>query len=282
MHLMLAMLVMSLAAMVVGKRKIMFAGLGCVAAMCVFLKSASNNDFKLPPTNDAKCSLEVAHINLANLDDSTNQITELLRDQNIELVSFQELTPDWAPLLDDVLKSAFPYSVQEVRIDPFGIAVYSKYPFVVSDTFMYEDKPAVQTVVEKDGRQFEIISSYLIPAFDQQSQLQAAGQLSKIAEHVTQSDLPLISLGEFNMVYWAHEIRTFRARTGLINSRRDISQSNLRLPYDHIFFSDQLECTRFEELRGKAANNYLGICGSYQIKAKKEYETLNRKLSLAQ
>ena len=67
------------------------------------------------------------------------------------------------------------------------------------------------------------------------------------------------------MVYWTQEIRDFRSNANLNNSRRDISQSNLRVPYDHIFFSNDLQCVEFSELKSEN-QNYLGITGTYQIK----------------
>ena len=76
------------------------------------------------------------------------------------------------------------------------------------------------------------------------------------------------------------KIRGFRAKTNLQNSRRDLVDGNLRVPYDHIFFSNGLECTQFKELKDEA-HNYIGIMGTYQIKKENdEFQTLNSQLSL--
>ena len=60
-----------------------------------------------------------------------------------------------------------------------------------------------------------------------------------------------------------------RAKTNLQNSRRDLVDGNLRVPYDHIFFSNALECTQFKEVKD-VSQNYLGIVGTYQIKDEAE------------
>ena len=49
-----------------------------------------------------------------------------------------------------------------------------------------------------------------------------------------------------------------------MNSRRDISQSVLSIPYDHIFYSEDLECTKFIDLLDQGSTR-LGIQGDFQF-----------------
>ena len=79
-------------------------------------------------------------------------------------------------------------------------------------------------------------------------------------------------------MYWTNEIREFRSNTKLTNSRRGLSDGNLRVPYDHIFFSEALECTEFKEMKDEN-QNYIGILGTYQIRKEDENQTLNSQLS---
>jgi len=241
-HIMLGMFIFSLLSMVVGKSKIMFTGLACTAALCVFLKNASLDTFNYSDAN-TESKLNVAHINLGNITFEFDAITEVLNEEEIDVVSFQEFTPNWRATLENGLIEKFPYSRSEVRIDPYGLAVFSK-------------------------------------ALDNKSLIVAANQLGVIADKVNSSDRPLIALGEYNMVYWTNEIRNFRSKTNLQNSRRDLVDGNLRVPYDHIFFSNALECTQFKEMKD-VSQNYIGIMGTYQIKKEEvDYQTLNSQLSL--
>lgn len=278
-HIMLGMLLFSMLSMVLGKSKVMFAGLACTAALCIFLKNASHNTLKLPEAN-TETKLNVAHINLGNISFDFTSIMNMLEEEDIDFVSFQEFTPDWHVYISKELNSKFPYSFTEVRIDPYGLAVYSKEPIVVSDTFLCNDIPNMSVVVEKEGKSFQVVSSYLTPALDNKSLKVAAKQLGAIADIVNESSFPLLALGEYNMVYWTNEIRGFRAKTKLQNSRRDLVDSNLRVPYDHIFFSSALECTQFKEMKDDA-QNYIGIMGTYQIKKEDHsYASPNAQLSL--
>ena len=272
-HIMLGMLGFSLLCLLFGKSKIMFAGLACTAALCIFLKDASNNTLKLPQEN-TEAKLNVAHINLSNITLEFNELRNLLNDEKIDLVSFQELTPDWNIVLHNLLKIDFPFSKSEVRIDPYGMALYSRTQFKSAGSFKCKDKPNLKSTIEKDGKEFEVISSYLTPALDQKSIETASAQLTVIAEEIKKSEFPLIALGEYNMVYWTNEIREFRSDTKLTNSRRGLSDGNLRVPYDHIFFSEGLECTEFKEMKD-IDQNYIGIMGKYQIRDLKDDSKLS-------
>lgn len=278
-HIMLGMLLFSMLSLVFSKTKVMFSGLICTAALCIFLKNASHHNLKLPEENTEQ-KLNVAHVNLGNITFDFNSILEILNNENIDIVSFQEFNPYWKTILTDQLSDQFPYSSLEVRIDPYGLALYSREPFIAADTFLCDGIPNMSVVVEKEEKYFQVISSYLTPALDRKSLRLAAQQLDVIANKINDSDMPLIALGEYNMVYWTNEIRGFRAKTNLQNSRRDLIDGNLRVPYDHIFFSNGLECTQFKEIKDQS-QNYIGIMGTYQIKkADDEFQTLNSQLSL--
>ncbi len=277
-HIMLAMLAFSLFSLMIGKTKILFSGLACTAALCVFLKDASNNTLKLPQEN-TEAKINVAHINLSNITFGYDEIRMLLKNEKIDLVSFQELTPDWNMVLNDLLKTDYPHSKSEVRIDPYGMAVYSRLPFSSVTSFDGDNKPNLKTNILKDGKEFQVISSYLTPALDKNSLEIASHQLNAISNEIKESEHPVIALGEYNMVYWTNEIREFRTESKLTNSRRDLSNGNLRVPYDHIFFCDRLECTEFKEMKDQQ-QNYIGIMGTYQIRNKNLNTGLSSQLSL--
>jgi len=264
-HLMLGMLAASIFFMLLDKRTIMFASLACTAALALWLKNASNTDLKLPVINQ-EVKLKVAHVNLSNVDDRLDELVGIMEEENVDVISFQELTPDWTQLLRDELSMAFPHRTENVRIDPYGIALYSKYPMKHQDTILADGIPSVCLEIENGGEVFHVISSYLTPALDSKSIEKATSQLSRIKKEIQEKGDRVIALGEYNMVYWAQEIREFRSDTKLKNSRRDISQGNLRVPYDHIFFTEDLECTNFSEIIGNN-QKYLGILGMYQIKS---------------
>jgi len=264
-HIMLAMLGLSIVFMLLDQRRIMFTGLACTAALALWLKNASNNNLKLPVINE-EAKLKVAHVNLSNVDDELDNLTKIIADEEIDLLSFQELTPDWEPAINQAIAAVYPHKYSFVRIDPYGMAVYSKYPFEKSDTIQCKGIPSMCLEVKKNGTLFHIVSTYLAPAFDKTGIETASAQLKRISKKVAEDNDHLIALGEYNMVYWTPEIRDFRSSNNLENSRRDIAQGNLRVPYDHIFYSQDLQCVQFKEIISDT-QKYLGILGTYQLKS---------------
>lgn len=273
-HIMLTLLGISMIAMFAKSRRTMYAALACTAALSIWLKNASNADLKLPTANQ-EVNLKVAHVNLGNIDDQFDEMVDIFTAEDVDIISFQELTPDWANTLKNKLVDYYPHSFSQVRIDPYGMGVYSKHELTLADTIMAGSVPSVSIQVTSDDKNFHILSSYLTPALDKKSSKLASNQLRRISRELTKhKNHNCIALGEFNMVYWAQEIRNFRSECNLHNSRRDIVKGNLRVPYDHIFYSEGLECTRFEEVYSND-RKYIGILGTYQIKSE-EISSLKR------
>jgi len=264
-HIMLGMLGLGLLFLAADRKRMMFAAFGCTAVLAMWLKNASNDQLKLPVENH-EAKLKIAHVNLSNVDDDFDDLIQTVYDVDVDLLSFQELTPDWVGPLRAALEQKYPYRKEEVRIDPYGMAIYSKYNFHKADTILSDGIPSVCVDITNNGEKFHIVSSYLTPALDNNSLEKASSQLKRISKEVQETNKHVIALGEYNMVYWTQEIRDFRSKAKLNNSRRDISQSNLRVPYDHIFYTNDLQCVEFTELKTKD-QNYLGIMGTYQIKS---------------
>jgi len=83
---------------------------------------------------------------------------------------------------------------------------------------------------------------------------------------------PVITLGDFGLPSWSEEIKEFKFRNNLVDSRRDIGPSAVnkpillfKIPIDHIFYSKEIECTGFHVIDG-TSTNHLGILGKYQLK----------------
>src|SRR5690606_13270507 len=181
-------------------------------------------------------TLTISHINLSNVSDEYDLIS-LLNEINSDILSFQELTPDWSFIIKKVLSYNYPYSTTLVRIDPYGKGVYSKFPILEIDTIVYDEIQDLSLTVNNGGSTFQILSTYLIPALDQTSKSSCRFQVNSLIDQLQNNPNHRIVLGEYNMVYWASEIRRLRSQTGLLNSRRDIMPASLKVPYDHIFYT---------------------------------------------
>jgi len=101
--------------------------------------------------------------------------------------------------------------------------------------------------------------------------------LDIVSNAIAESKNPKVVIGDYSRVYWQAEMVKFRNNSKLNNSRRSTALSSPN-PYDHIFYSDELECVQFDEIR-ESNQNHIGITGTYQInsrgKNKKQFSFAN-------
>ncbi len=261
-HLLFFLIISGLIGLIVSNKIILYTSFGCAAALALFLKNASNTELKNPKVND-RDKISVVHINLSLITD-VEALIKNINDESVDLISFQEYTPDWANIIPKIIKKQFPFNYEDVRIDIFGKAVFSKYPLSKVKMINYVDIPNIYVEVIKNDIEFKILSTYMTPALDKLSKNIAKSQFGMLEDFVKQLHGSIIVLGEFNQVYWSHDIIGFRNRTGLLNSRRNVDLSTLKMPYDHIFYSTALECYHFEEVNDFAAN-HMGCKASFQV-----------------
>ena len=262
-HGMITLFALALLLFALGRYQLMFVAMGCVGALCVFLKSESNNHLILPK-NELAPKLSIAHFNLSSVNDSREEFLEYVVDLDADVLSFQELTPDWNIFLTEGLKEKYKNSQRNVRIDFFGKALFTRNTIVDKNILEIEGIPSLMLSIKIGSQIVNLISLYCLP-LDEKSKQVSLEQLKVITQEITTSRFPTILLGDLNMVYWSNEIRAFRKNAKLENSRRGFSPLGFKVPHDHMFFSRELECSNFENLTDPKSN-HLGLFGSFQFK----------------
>jgi hypothetical protein len=266
-HVLILMMISGLLGLVIGNRIIIFTSFGCAMVLAIFLKNASNTDLRDPIVNQ-NTAIRIAHINLSSLSNVEGLNSILQQDTSIDVVSFQEYTPDWAAVLPTMMQG-YQAKITDVQIDVYGKAIYSKYPFISQSQPSHANIKMINALVNIGKDTFDLASAYIIPALDSMSRSQAREQIKQMQASFVQEDRHRIVMGEFNQVYWTPEIIAFRKQSHLSNSRRDVNIGSAKMPYNHIFYSETLECISFSELTD-TENTHVGCVGSYQIKGFKE------------
>lgn len=208
--------------------------------------------------------LTVAHFNLSSFDAYDPDFKKIILETESDVISFQEYTPAWKNFIGNKLDELYPYSHKMVNINLFGMAIYSKKEILDVTVFEYEKTPNLDVTIHTGYQKLHLISSYIAPSINTKK-TKGKEHLQVIADRINTIDSPTITLGDFNQVYWSTDIKTFRDQTKLNNSRRNIDIT-AKVPYDHIFYSQLLECIGFSELKNKE-QNHLGIVGTFQAKS---------------
>ena len=251
------------------QKRLMFTALAACGILCLFLRRAGTEELKLPVVETTAPNLQVALFNTSSLDSNFVSSLNIVLDKNPDVIAVQELTPEWVATLDTFFCEKYPNSRKLVRIDPYGMALYSKFPISSLDTFYHQNIPNLKARLTLDqDYKVALFSSYSLPPINSNSVKSIESHLIGIAEEMNKTIIPNVFIGSLNMVPWSNEIQKLRYVSGLSDSRRSSSSTGLlEIPYDHIFYSDdRLEMISFENINS-AQNSHLGISGRYQLKS---------------
>ncbi len=270
-QIMLVYLAMGLIFLVLKQPKLTFTSFACCGVLCMFLKLYSNWEWPTPVNPDKKIevAMEVAHFNVTASNDDYQSTIDAILASNADVVSLQEVTPDWHPYLQEFLAEAYPHSTSMVRFDPYGLAIYSKSEILSIDTFFFEKIPNLHVSVEsrKKDMPVSIVSSYTNPPLSQNTVIKLQEHMKTIAAYVQKINEPVITLGEYHAPPWFEEVRMLMQNGQLLDSRSRANQGldNLfQYPIDYIFYSEQLKCSDFQ-IVGGPSTNHLGIQAAYEF-----------------
>ena len=187
---------------------------------------------------------------------------QTILDSGSDVISFQELTPDWGMELATQLKKEYPYQQIVYRQEDFlGVGMFSKIPFIQVDTFYHEDKPNLAVRISKGLDEVAIISSFVYPELSTKDIKTVNERFESLQSYLSQVNVPYITCGDYNQVQWSSHLLELKRNLHLSDSRRFQFFSN---PTDHIFFSQHFNCIDFQTINNRYTN-HLGIKGSYQI-----------------
>ena len=260
-QLMLGLLGLGFVFLLFRQERLMFISMIASGFLAFYLKTASNTNMVLPQVNNLP-KLTVAHFNLSSFDAYDPEFHEVITALGSDIISFQEYTPDWNAYIKQKLLLDYKYSYSNVRMDLFGMAVFSKVPFKDINTFVYKDIPNLDIKINTGYQDVNIISSHIAPPSLRYTKFDPGEHLETISEHVRSIENPVLVVGDFNQVYWTNDIQDFRLETEMKNSRRNVELTT-KAPYDHIFYTPQLECIDFQEVKNKSVS-HLGKKASFQ------------------
>ncbi len=267
-QIMLGYLVLGIGFLLFGQPRLMFTSFACCAGLCMFLKYASNADLRLP-IQTSEAVFTVAHFTVSASDEDYSSMISSILESEADLISIQEVTPDWDNQLKESLSQQYPYSTSIVRLDPYGQAIYSKTPISPIDTFYYKEIPNLIGSFSPIGMEREVyfISSHTTPPLYSNAYEDLRQHLRQIADFSTRIHRPLLTFGDYYAPPWWAEIQNLKDAASLHDSRSsnhvDVS-TVLQNPVDYIFHSDHFECISFKTVHS-SFSSHVGITGTYQF-----------------
>jgi endonuclease/exonuclease/phosphatase (EEP) superfamily protein YafD len=244
----------------------------CCAFLCIYLKSTTNPALQ-SPARTGEPTLKVAQFNLSAYAGDYSTFLTVLRKTKADIISIQEITPDWNRILTDSLNVTYPHQCDYLTMEIYSLKVLSKYSFAVCDTIFCENVPSLILAFKNKANEkpVYIFSTYIGPPLFSSAYLKMQKQLDTIAYQIKKIHAPTITIGDYNIHASSAEIQEFRKLANLNDSRRGYSPamtdghiSLLDVPTDHIFYNNHFNCIDFQTVSGPQSER-LGILGVYQF-----------------
>ena len=198
--------------------------------------------------------IKLLHANVLATNDSSLRFVALVKRESPDIVVMQEATPGWMNSIGEI-DALYPYKIAEPRDDPFGIALYSKFPFdsisVVEAEPLGYPEIVVTAIVGRD--RLHIVSSHTMPPIGETNYNARNRQLEGVARLAATTPRPLIVVGDLNISMWSSIYRKLEQESDLSNARRGFGVAPTwplflpiaMIPIDHVLVSGDIRVTGF-------------------------------------
>lgn len=190
--------------------------------------------------------LRVAQMNLYQPNTDHEAVLAAARATNADVISFQEVSPEWAVILDQGLVSEYPFRRMVPARNCYGIALFSKLPFADIRTVYVLGSPMLCAEVTTRSGPVRLLSVHATSPGSYTHFQRRNAQLDALAGIVNERPMPMVVFGDLNTVSWDRSLVRLCARTGLREHSDNLgatwpSFAGLALiPLDHILVTNEL------------------------------------------
>ncbi|MBK8340444.1 MAG: endonuclease/exonuclease/phosphatase family protein [Flavobacteriales bacterium] len=160
-----------------------------------------------------------------------------------DVLSVQEVGPEWAIALSEGLRVRYPYAHIEPRTNCYGIALFSKVPFTQVRTIAVQGTPFIEALVEVNGQPVRLLAVHAASPTNYGYFRKRNEQLRILGEYLARQDKATVVVGDLNTVPWDSAFQRFCARTGLRATTATLQRTwpsvgpFALIPLDHLLIS---------------------------------------------
>jgi len=193
----------------------------------------------------------LSNVNTAN--QNHRAVLDLIRDESPDLVALLEVNQSWAAALAE-LEPDYPHWVKEPRDDNFGIALASRVPIRHQRLLFLGEAgvPSIEVDAQLGESWVKVIATHPLPPTSPENAWYRDGQLAALAGYASQSEHPVVLIGDLNTSPWSHAFRNLIKTSGLLDSALTtgltltwpVQLAPLRIPIDHCLVSPEIQVLR--------------------------------------
>lgn len=192
-------------------------------------------------------------VQIANVYTANRRFDEFMlqvRKTSPDLLAVLEVNAEWMAKLE-ALKDILPYVIAAPRNDNFGIAIFSRHPFLNRHRkyFGAAGVPALVVTIQPGPQACTVIAAHTLPPVSPEYFQQRNRQLAELGAYIREHEGPLVLLADLNTTMWSSHYKRFVAQAGLVNARQGFGllptwpatlPAGFRLPLDHILHDSRL------------------------------------------
>lgn len=204
---------------------------------------------------DSTSQVSLVALNLRYTLQDAGATRAYLEGQSADILVLSEVTPRWQEKLVE-LEGRYPYSVIRPRWNPWGIALYSRFPLHdVEDLDLGDDRSShLRVTVELPAGAVALYAVHLASPPSRGQSQQRNTQLHQLAQRIARDDsgLPVVVAGDLNITPYSPYFRDLLRDAGLRDARLPFGPHvtwpvlpvPIGIPIDHCLVSSQVVVTR--------------------------------------
>ena len=153
-------------------------------------------------------ALHVLSLNVRMSNRNTLAVLEHVMAADADVVFLIEVDQQWLKALT-LLRSKYPYSVENPRSDNFGVALFSRIPWTTAEVLSLgaAQLPSIEARMVHQGHEFVLIGTHPLPPEGRRYARLRDDQLRQLAERVARLKEPALLLGDLNATPWSAGMR---------------------------------------------------------------------------
>lgn len=186
---------------------------GALSAVLAFVQVQAPEDAMFSSTDGPV--LRIAHMNVLQPNMEHAAAVERALESDADVISVQEVGPEWAGDLAAGLLAKYPYQFIEPRTNCYGIALFSRIPFIAVRTITLQGSPFIEAQLAVEGRPVRLLAVHTSSPISYGHFQRRNAQLHALARNVAVTDTPTVVVGDLNTVHWDQAYTRFCAVSGL-------------------------------------------------------------------
>lgn len=193
--------------------------------------------------------LRIFHMNVLQPNTAYKAALEKASASDADLISVQEVGPEWAAALAQGLHADYPYAHIEPRTNCYGIALFSRIPFAEVRTLIVDGAPFIEARFDLHGKPLRVLAVHATSPISLAHFNRRNAQLSHLGTALSAQDIATIVVGDLNTVPWDGAFKRLCQRSGLRSTTTTSHRTWPRIgpvaviPLDHVLVSPNILAT---------------------------------------